>query len=393
MPQTAKRRTTLSTHTTYDVAIIGGGLAGLALSIQLAAKGWQVVLLEKETYPFHRVCGEYISMESWDFLCSLGLPLEQWQLPIITRLQVTAPNGRSLETNLPLGGFGVSRYKLDAAMAAIAVQQGVHLFTGTRVEAVTQQGEEYTLSIRGSEGAGQVRARVCCGSWGKRSNMDVKWKRPFVEDRDTRLANHVGIKYHVRTQWPADLIGLHNFKDGYCGISQVEEGVCCLCYLTRAANLKAEGQSVQQLEASVLSRNPMLKKILEASEKLPGFPLAISQVSFRSKSQVEQGVLLLGDAAGMITPLCGNGMSMALHGSKLAAGAVHLYLTGTHTRDEMEAAFTKLWQARFGSRLRTGRILQTFFGSEQRSNLLVSVMNRLPFATRALIRQTHGAPF
>jgi len=49
---------------TYDAAIIGGGLAGLALSIQLSKKGYRVILFEKEQYPFHKVCGEYISMES-----------------------------------------------------------------------------------------------------------------------------------------------------------------------------------------------------------------------------------------------------------------------------------------------------------------------------------------
>ncbi len=40
-------------------------------------------------------------------------------------------------------------------------------------------------------------------------------------------------------------------------------------------------------------------------------PVTISQISFEKKSQVENHVLMLGDAAGMITPLCGNGMSMA----------------------------------------------------------------------------------
>ncbi len=59
----------------YDVAIVGGGLAGLSLSILLSKKGYQVILFEKEKYPFHKVCGEYISMESWNFIESLGLNL------------------------------------------------------------------------------------------------------------------------------------------------------------------------------------------------------------------------------------------------------------------------------------------------------------------------------
>ena len=104
-------------HTQFDIAIIGGGLAGLALSIQAARSGYKTVLLEKEQYPFHRVCGEYISLESWDFLEQLGLPLSSMQLPLIKRLQVTAPNGKLFQTALPLGGFGISRIKLDNELA------------------------------------------------------------------------------------------------------------------------------------------------------------------------------------------------------------------------------------------------------------------------------------
>ena len=62
----------------FDVGIIGGGLAGLSLSILLAKNRYKVILFEKEKYPFHRVCGEYISLESWKFIeQSLGLNLSQ----------------------------------------------------------------------------------------------------------------------------------------------------------------------------------------------------------------------------------------------------------------------------------------------------------------------------
>src|SRR5437762_3669846 len=104
----------------YDVAIVGGGLAGLALSIQLSKKGYAVVLFEKEKYPFHKVCGEYISLESWDFIMGLGLNLEQLNLPIIKKLVVSSPNGKYIEEKLPLGGFGISRYTLDHELSKIA---------------------------------------------------------------------------------------------------------------------------------------------------------------------------------------------------------------------------------------------------------------------------------
>lgn len=123
----------MSEQIKYDTCIIGGGLAGLALSIQLAKRGHSIVLFEKEQYPFHKVCGEYISLESWNFLEDLGLPLSDLQLPLISKLIVTAPNGNQLEQALPLGGFGISRYKSDAALKEIAEQNGVSIFENCKV--------------------------------------------------------------------------------------------------------------------------------------------------------------------------------------------------------------------------------------------------------------------
>ena len=84
----------------YQVAIIGGGLGGLTLAIQLADKGYACILFEKNKYPFHRVCGEYISMESWRFLEKLGLDLSNQQLPKISQLQVSSPSGKLLKCRL-----------------------------------------------------------------------------------------------------------------------------------------------------------------------------------------------------------------------------------------------------------------------------------------------------
>src|SRR6266498_325223 len=127
----------------YDVAIIGGGLAGLALSIQCARAGYKTILFEKEKYPFHKVCGEYISFESWNFLEDLGVPLSQMDLPSIRRLIVTAPNGKALEQDLPLGGFGLSRFKLDAMLADIAKTNGVEVVERTKVEDIKFENEMF----------------------------------------------------------------------------------------------------------------------------------------------------------------------------------------------------------------------------------------------------------
>ena len=372
----------------YDVAIVGGGLAGLSLSIQLAQKGYSVIVFEKESYPFHKVCGEYISMESWNFLCSLGLPLHDMQLPVINRLFLSAPNGTSLTTKLPLGGFGISRYKLDYELAQIAKAKGVIIKESIKVDAVEWDGR-----FQITYGQQKVASKVCCAAYGKRSNLDVKWKRDFLHKKDQRLNNFVGVKYHVETDCQADVIGLHNFENGYCGISKIEEDKYCLCYMTRAENLRASGNDIKRMETDILQVNPHLKKIFTQSRLLPGFPVTISQINFHTKSAVEDHVLMLGDAAGMITPLCGNGMSIAFHTGKIAATLIELFLQGSIQQHQLEKLYAEKWKEHFSKRLQTGRTLQSFFGAKSLSNMFVSTVKTFPFLAGPLIRMTHGSPF
>lgn len=371
----------------YDVAIVGGGLAGLSLSILLARKGLRVVLFEKEIYPFHKVCGEYISMESWDFLQGLGLPLDQWNLPMISELLITATNGVALRETLPLGGFGISRYKLDAALALIAREAGVELLENTRVLEVSFDNNQHELQTS----AGTFQSRVACAGYGKKSNLDVRWKRDFT--RRKKAINYVGVKYHVRAQLPTGQIALHNFPGGYCGISRIEDGRYCLCYLTQSNNLHRNQQSISLMEENILKQNPFLRKMLDEVEVIYAEPLTIAQISFSKKSPIENHVIFVGDAAGMITPLCGNGMSMALHGAKIASEAVISFFQDDYTRDYMEINYSSRWKKLFSARLRTGRLVQLFFGNAFRSSWLIRIMKPFPFLIRALIRQTHGEKF
>ncbi len=378
----------MNAETTYDIAIVGGGLAGLSAAIQLSEKHYRVILFEKEQYPFHRVCGEYISMESFGFLEKLGLPLSEMNLPMIRKLIVTAPSGFALKQELPLGGFGISRFTLDEKLKDIALQSGVTVMEYCKVEDVTFGDELFQISTTN----GLYKSKICCGSFGKRSNIDVRWKRNFVTQPPNKLNNYIGIKYHIETDFPLDTITLHNFSNGYCGISAIENNKYCLCYLTTAANLKASDNSIDQLEKNILSQNPELQKIFSTAKKTVG-PTTISQISFQQKSIVENHILMMGDAAGMITPLCGNGMSMALHGSKIAAENIILFLNQKISRTAMEKKYAAEWKQLFGKRLKTGRFIQSLFGKPSITNLFVKTASKFPSLTRWLIKQTHGQPF
>ena len=373
----------------FTVAIVGGGLAGLSLSILLARAGHKVVLFEKEKYPFHKVCGEYISMDSWNFLEKLGLNLAQLNVPLIKKLLVSSPNGHFIKSDLDPGGFGISRYYLDNRLKEIAYENGVTIHDETKVNEVLFKDEMFMVKFNG----GQVKASLVAGSFGKKSNLDVKWQRDFIKQKPNKLNNYIGVKYHVKYDSPNDTIALHNFDNGYCGISKIEENKYCLCYLTTAKNLNKNEGSIKKMEENVLCRNPFLKRIFSEAQFLFSEPVTISQISFDKKTQVQNHLLMAGDAAGMITPLCGNGMSMALHSSKIAFDNIDLFLSQKINREEMQNRYASQWRQEFSSRLRNGRMIQKLFGKVTLTNFFIKSIKHFPFLIRRMIGATHGKEF
>lgn len=368
----------------YDAVIVGGGLAGLVNSLELAKQGFEVLLIEKQAYPFHRVCGEYISNETLPYLQSLGLTPWAHGAVAISRLCVTAPNGQMLQALLPLGGFGLSRYTLDAALCQMALDAGAKVLTKTTVQKVERQPSGL-VRIEGAQGQAWW-GKVAIAAHGKRSNLDQG--RDFFKKRSPYL----GVKYHVRVPHPADLIALHNFEGGYCGISQVEGDRCCLCYLAERRLLKQHG-SIAAMEKAVLWQNPHLRRIYAEAEFLFDQPKVINEISFAPKPPVEQGILMCGDSAGMIAPLCGNGMAMAIHSAKLLSGLVAGHLRGELDAAQMEARYRAQWRRLFGTRLWVGRQVQRFFGNSTLTNGLLASVKAMPWALRPLIGLTHGRVF
>jgi flavin-dependent dehydrogenase len=372
-----------------DVVLIGGGLAGLAAALDLAGRGHRVLVVERKQYPFHRVCGEYVSHEVGPYLRRLGADPTPLGPASLTRFQLSSPAGRTLDSPLDLGGFGVSRYLLDDFLYQLALARGVEFVLPATVADVTfdAAANRHTLTLADGR---LLTARLVLGSYGKRSALDRQLGRSFF----TQRSPYLGVKYHLRLPgFARDVIALHNFRDGYAGISAIEEDKLCFCYLTTRANLKASGGTIAALESEVLAQNPHLADILGHAERLYAQPEVINEISFAPKQPVEQHLLLLGDAAGLITPLCGNGMAMALHGAALATPLADRFLRGQLARPALEAAYAQTWRRTFGTRLQVGRAVQRLFGGPVLSELVVGGLRHWPAAVRALMRQTHGAPF
>jgi flavin-dependent dehydrogenase len=366
------------------VVVIGGGLAGLVTSTLLAKKRVSVTLVEKKVYPFHRVCGEYISNEVRPFLIREDLFPRDFLPPEISELQLTSTNGRAAIVPLDIGGFGISRFTFDNFLYNKALEAGVTFLLGT--EASDVHFDDNYFEVRA--GATTLSADVVLGAFGKRSKLDHVLKRSFIADRSPYAA----VKYHILCDHPSTRIALHNFRNGYCGISRVEDGKVNLCYLTHRDNLR-QHKTISAMEEAVMFRNPFIKEIFRNAQFVLPKPEVINEISFATKTPVHDHVLMAGDAAGMITPLCGNGMAMAIHSAHFAAECITSFMNNNQSRASMEQRYSSEWNSFFTRRLWIGRQVQRLFGAEAASNLAVGIARNSPALTQRIVSATHGKEF
>ncbi|MBC8053056.1 MAG: NAD(P)/FAD-dependent oxidoreductase [Sphingobacteriaceae bacterium] len=362
------------------IIIIGGGLAGLICSILLNRAGFEVVLVERKTYPFHRVCGEYISNEVLPFLKSLDIDPFALHASSINKLAISSSSGTVFQTQLDLGGFGLSRYTFDNFLYQKAKAEGVSFACGIKANSITFQDDQFEVSLSDNS---TLTSHFVISAHGKRSNLD--------KDRDffQRRSPYLGVKYHIKTDFPVDLVQLDNFEGGYCGTVKIENGRFNLCYLIENRHLKKYG-SIEEMERQVLFQNPRLKERFLSADFLNEKPEVINEISFAKKPLVEKHILYCGDAAGMISPLCGNGMAMAIHSAKVLSDTI---IEFQNNRELLEQTYCAKWNQLFKNRLWVGRLTQQLFGGRNVSAFAVKLLNRMPPLSKYIMKSTHGNPF
>lgn len=372
----------MKNKTTFDVIIVGGGLAGLTSAIHLSKFKQRVLLIEKNSYPKHKVCGEYISNEALPYLNSLGINPTKEGAKKITKVHVSTITGGLIKGDLPLGGFGMSRYFLDELLANKALSNGVSILQDT-VDSVDFKDNQFCVQTKNLK---LFQSKITIGAFGKRSALDLKMSRKFTQKKSPYLA----VKLHVKGDFPENLVALHNFKGGYCGVSKVENNAINLCYITEYESFKKH-KNITDFQEQVVFKNKHLRKIFTESKPVFQKPLTISQISFETKQAVEDHIIMCGDTAGMIHPLCGNGMGMAIAGARLASTLILQFLNGEiATRKALEKQYLRDWNKEFKTRLKAGHFIARLFKNQTFSKIAYLILKKAPFLLPKMIQYTHG---
>ncbi|MGL4543136.1 MAG: FAD-dependent monooxygenase [Polymorphobacter sp.] len=342
-----------------DTLIVGGGLAGAAAATLLAQAGVRPLLVERDTGPADKICGEFLSTEAQAHLAALGFDLARLGGAPISRVRLIA-GARQVEARLPFTAIGVSRRRLDAALLDHAAAAGAKVERGVTVRSI--DGNIVQSS------AGDIMAHQILLGSGKHE------VRGCGRDSTGCIDDLIGFKQYFRVDAAAHatlagIIEVHLFDGGYAGLQLVEGGVVNLCLLVSRARFAALGRSWEALFAALLAE-PQLERRLAGAQPLLAKPLTISGVPYgfvhRAQPADPATLFRLGDQAAVIPSFSGDGMSIALHSGRLAAttlarggsaGAYHARLRGDIARQVRLA--TWLQRAGFsgaGQRLMLGVI-------------------------------------
>jgi flavin-dependent dehydrogenase len=335
----------------WDAVVVGAGPAGSAAAIVLARFGRSVLLLEKDVFPRHKVCGEFLSADALPSLDLLGAraAVEGATAERITHGTLHLSGGRAVSFDLPAPALGLSRFRLDDLLARRARAAGADLRFAARVLAAEpDSGDGFRIRFVHEQAETVVEARSVVGAWGRWDALDRALERRFL-GRRSRFFGWSRDFQAERGRLDGE-VRLYLFGGGYCGLSRVEGGAVNLAGVVSDRTWKRAGGGWPAVVQAARRENAALDAALEGMTPGPIGYLGTGPVFFTAKPATESGILMTGDAAGVIDPFSGEGQAAALAGGILAGETAERRLSGELSRDACARAYEEAWQRRFARR-------------------------------------------
>lgn len=377
-----------------SVAIVGGGPAGSSLAIQLAEAGFRVTLVERDSFPRQKLCGEFISPECFAHFDMLGVADRMFTRggDRIAETVFYDRGGRSLvipsEWFGASGALSLSRAEMDLVLLERAREVGVNVLESTRVVDLISEGELVTgLSVR-SDGGGNdasINADLFIDATGRaavirrildKKNGNTQAKRPPL----------LGFKVHMTgVDLEAGRCEIYSFEGGYGGLSFVEDGSANFCFLIKANTARKYGGKAEPIVDSVILKNKRAAVTLKNAKPIYDW-LAVAVDRFGKKELAPApNVLTVGDAAAFIDPFTGSGMLLAFESALLLAKCIS---ENREHPERIPAEYNNWFDQKFLSRLRVSSVIRNTVYLPNAAAIVINLLGSSRAARELLTRTT-----
>jgi len=383
----------MSENIFYDCIVVGGGPGGSTAATLLSKKGKRVLLIDKETFPRDKTCGDAISGKSLSILGELGLvgEIEKADHGEIGGVLFSSPNGAM--ASIPFGkndehiakGYTCRRQVYDNLLFQNAKKNCDVMEGMAATGLIRENGAVAGVKAKGSDGKEyEFRGKMVIGADSVNSVVAREIRGAEVDPKHSCIAYRT---YYSGITGMTSKLEIHFVKSimpGYFWIFPLENGLANVGVGMVMEDMKKHGTDLGKAMGDIVANNPLFKERFANATMVS--PLKAWQLPFGSKKRKvhAEKVLLVGDAAGLVDPFSGEGVGNAMLSGKLASEVVYEALTANDTGEAFLKRYDdRLWEVVWNE-LSTSYNMQKLGKVELLLNFVVGKAAKSPKAREAI---------
>ncbi len=387
-----------------EIVVVGAAVAGASLAIRLARENFRVRLIERERFPRHKLCGEFISPECLRHFRELNV-LDEMRAAGGVSISETcfyAPDGKCVA--VPSRWFGgdalsLSRAEMDLRLLGEAKKIGVEVLEESSVVGVSFSGETIR-AVKTKSANGETReisGDMFVDATGRANVLTKLAEReisnskiaPSIQNPKSKIQNRlVGFKTHLENAKPEkNRCEIYFFRGGYGGLSFVENNRANHCFLVRADVVKEFAGDANRIVERVIFQNKRARETMENAT--PAFDwLAVSVDGFGAKNlNAATNLFAVGDAAAFIDPFTGSGMLTAFESAEILARAI---AENCGAAKAIADVYKKRHREKFQNRLRVCSMIRRAAFAPNFARLAINLLSLSGRARETLARATRS---
>ena len=376
-----------------DILIIGGGPAGSTTALYLSKLGFDITLVEMKAYPREVLCGEFLSKEVTDVLKELNIfnyfiSLKPNKLNLFRAVN---ESGNELKSDLNFDAYAMKRSVFDSLLLNQAKASNVKVVQPAVLISTLKTNPDFISNIEDSSGQIiQIKSKLVIAAYGRQNILDKKFQRDFVNKK----SNLNGVKFHMPVVLLNnsfnDEIRIYTSEQLYCGINQVSDTEITVCFLENRKHSKIPSR---ERLIDLIKSNKNFHKIFreDAIDYIRTATIyGTGNIFFGKREVVENGIIMVGDSARVISPLAGDGIGMAMESAKILYEIMKVYRLDEVNRDKIYFEYKKQHHKTFLKRLMTAKIIQNSVLNRSTRNIGFSFANKYPSLLPYLIKFTRS---
>lgn len=307
--------------TQADVIVVGAGPAGAAAAIQLARTGLRVIVLEKESLPRDKACGDGLIADSLAVLDRLGLRDRVEKVGQSSRaIRIYAPDSSFVD--VPGKSVCVRREIFDAMLVAAAVEAGAVVRGACSAISFSADGREARVRVRDEEGDGLLRAKAVILACGAAAKVLERFGLPH-RTRPSAIA--LRAYYRLREDVPQDLLRIwfeRPILPGYAWLFPMGRHEFNIGVGTHYDRTLTGRTHLHDLLERFLTQCPSSRELMRSAQPLGRVIGAPLRTGLDGCSAIRDRLVVAGEALGTTYPFTGEGIGKAMETGLLAADVI-----------------------------------------------------------------------